>query len=73
MCYILKISFEDQSGVRCVSLADCGVSSIETYPILCDRYPLISELDLGSNLLNSWSQIFTVLDNLKNIKILNLR
>jgi hypothetical protein len=36
-------------------------------------FPLITEMDLEGNLLNSWNQIFGVLNELKNLKLINVR
>ena len=60
-------------GVKCINLANCNVSSIDNISIVAEKFPYVIELDLESNLFNSWSQIFNILNSLKNIKILSLR
>lgn len=67
-----NLNFEDKLGVHCINLADCNVSSIENIQIVSERFPNVRELDLESNLFNSWSQIFTILNKMKKIKILCL-
>lgn len=70
--YIL-ISIDEKKGLECISLSDSNVSSIETIEVLSEKFPNVKELDLDKNLLNSWSQIFTILKHLKQIKTINLR
>jgi hypothetical protein len=71
---ILYNNFDVRENIKlnCINLSYNTVSSVSTISKLTQMFPLISELDLENNLLNSWSQIFTVLNELKNIKILNV-
>ncbi len=59
--------------INCVNLAYCKVSSLSNLDFFAENFPFMSELDLEGNLIDSWSFIFTILNNLKSIKIINVR
>ena len=56
-----------------VSLAYCKINSIEKMDSFKIIFRCIKEIDIEGNLLNSWQQVFTILDNLKSITLLNAR
>lgn len=56
-----------------IGLAGCKISEVNGSSKLSLKFPSLVELDLDENLLSVWSQIFTVLSELKNLKIFNVR
>ena len=60
-------------AINCVNLANCKISSLNGIETMNAQFPHLTELDLECNLLNSWSQVFQVLDTFKNLKIINIR
>ena len=60
-------------AINCVNLAHCKISSLDGLDTMNAQFPHLTELDLECNLLNSWSQVFKILDTFKKIKIINIR
>lgn len=56
-----------------IGLARCRVSDVSSSVKLAATFKNLRELDLEENLLGSWSQIFSLLNELKNLKILIVR
>jgi hypothetical protein len=55
-----------------VSLAYCKINSIDRIDSFKAIFKCVKEIDIEGNLLNSWEQVFTILDNLKAITLLNV-
>ena len=64
---------ERKIQLSCVSLANYKISSIDGLGHLAGTFPQIRELELESNLLNSWSQIFQILSSMENLRLINVR
>ena len=74
---ILTLNFysvNDKSiKLNCINLSYNNISNITSTNRLTQVFPLITEMDLEGNLLNSWNQIFGVLNELKNLRLINVR
>ena len=69
---LLRIN-NQKSMIKCVNLAYCKISRLGSLDFFNTSFPFMNELDIESNLLDSWSTIFQLLGQLKQIKILNIR
>ena len=55
-----------------VSLAYCKINSIHRVDSFKVIFKCVKEIDIEGNLINSWDQVFTILDNLNSITLLNV-
>lgn len=55
-----------------VNLAYCKINESGDLRFLTETFPYMKELDLEGNLFTCWSQIFSILDQLKDLKLVNL-
>lgn len=58
--------------IHAISLAENKISSLSTSSRLNETFPRLTEIDLGDNLISSWSEVFQLLDAVKNLRILNV-
>ncbi|RMZ96709.1 tubulin-specific chaperone E [Brachionus plicatilis] len=58
--------------IKCITLTQSRISSVEGLENVSNFFPNLIEIHLDDNLLNSWSQIFAIVDHLKKLKILNV-
>ena len=55
-----------------VNLAYCKINESGDLKFLKETFPYMKELDLEGNLFTCWSQIFSILDQLNDLKLINL-
>jgi hypothetical protein len=53
-------------------VAQSKVASLKTLPKINQAFPGLKEIDAEENLLSSWAEIFQILDELKNLKLINV-
>lgn len=58
--------------INCVVLAYSKINRVDSLEFLASTFPYMKELDLEGNLLESWFQVFTILEHLKGLKLINL-
>jgi hypothetical protein len=61
------------SSITCCNLAYYKISSVENVSQFREVFKSLKELELESNLLNDWAQIFTVINELPLLKLINVR
>lgn len=62
----------DRLMLTCVNLASCRISQPGSLDFFKEKCPRMKELDLEGNLFTSWSQIFEILAQLKDLKLINV-
>ncbi|XP_031559801.1 tubulin-specific chaperone cofactor E-like protein [Actinia tenebrosa] len=62
----------DYSKRTVIALDDCGVTCAGPPQEVAELCPNIEELDLGNNNITQWSEVFSIISQLKNLSILNL-
>jgi len=61
------------NSITCCNLANYKISSVENVAQFREVFQNIKELELESNLLDDWTQIFKVINELPKLKLINVR
>jgi hypothetical protein len=56
-----------------ICIAQSKISDLSTLHKINETFKHLREIDLEDNLLSSWNDIFNVLDQIKNLRIINIR